>query len=288
MLQIAISSICNLENFMFKRILKGILCLMMAATCFSSNVFATNETSALSLIKQRYVATNSYYEYIPQDLIQFNLIDDNEVLDIFMGIKVSKKLLNEDYVLDISKVTEDDLCIDNEIEPYYFVPNIGADGGAAYEVTNRIPSGYDSVTVTKKVTAQNDPSQYTYIINLYLSNAALIYFIEECLINNPVADTIASFMGEFVLTTFVLEPLEGAFLSVAIFASDICSQIINNSFYNSLVNLRRDDNGEGMAHVRLTNVSKSATDWDGQYYGWENKTRNGLIIESEVIAYKDN
>lgn len=221
------------------------------------------------------------------------MLDENDVIEIFAGIKVTKKLLDENYVLDIDRVTMDDLVNSYNIEstsiqPYYLVPNIDDLGLSGYDVYAIIPNGYQSVSVTKKGTVLSGTyaGETAYIVNLYLSNSALMYYIEECFIGDNVTEAVSSFIIEFTLTTVIgtFAPVTSTGISLALGFLEIYNLTVNQSFRNQLVTLRR---AGSKAHVQISSVSKSVTEWTDTVYGYENSTRNGLKIESEVIAYKD-
>lgn len=282
-----------------KKLISFISVLILAFTfIFSSslNLFANEEPSYLESFKENYRAT-SYYEYVPKDLIGFNALDEDEVLDVFVGIKVTKRILDENFVLDIDKVTLDDLVVNENVSVYEpgistnaIIPNnpIGGGGGSGFDSYRTLPTGYQNAAVTKRATVLS--GQYagmtTYIVNLYLSNSSLMYYIEECLIGTSISNAALSLLAEFVVTTYIgtISGIAGAAVTIALGVANIYNQIVNQSFYNQLVTIRR--NGQ-KAHVQITESSKSVTTWTSSTIGYENSTRNGLKIESEIVAYKN-
>ena len=181
--------------------------------------------------------------------------------------------------------------IDNpQIETDAVIPNnpIGGGGGSGFDSYRTLPTGYQNATVTKRATVLS--GQYagmiTYIVNLYLSNSSLMYYIEECLIGTSISNAALSLLAEFVVTTYIgtISGIAGVAITIALGVANIYNQIVNQSFYNQLVTIRR--NGQ-KAHVQITESSKSVTTWTSSTIGYENSTRNGLKIESEIVAYKN-
>ena len=137
-------------------------------------VFASDEEEYLEQFKNDYRG-NSYFEYVPSDAMSFDLLPENEIIAEFAGIKVTKKLLDEEtYMLDIDKVTLEDL-VNNPFDlnnPSTYQLILPGEGGSSITKYRSISSGYTSAVVTTKelIISGDDTGLYSYTVYAYLSN----------------------------------------------------------------------------------------------------------------------
>lgn len=250
-----------------------VMCLTLAAPAWADE----DGNSYLDEIKYSYVEDHCFYQITDTDYL--NSLADDEIIEVFHNINITKKLLDCNMVLDINKVTESDLVPEAPslgIQPYY------VDGKHLLNIR------YDNVVVIKKATIQ-EGLQYagtsTYITDMYLSNQGIIDFVMEDW-SGSLGKTLGAVVAEWAASTAIgtVSPGFGAFLSLAIGYLDSVEANKENVFRNELKD--RYYNGERVV-VTMTAVSRSCENWPDRCFYTEDGSRNGLDITSEYSCYNN-
>ena len=262
---------------MTKKFLSMLLALVMCLTLIAPAWAAEESNLYLKEIKHNYVENHCFYQIT--DANYLDLLADDEIIEVFHNINVTKKLLDDNMVLDIDKVTESDLAAENlspEIQPHYV------------EGKHILNIRYDNVVVIKKATVQKG-LQYagtsTYITSMYLSNQGIVDFVMEDW-SSSLGKPFGAVVAEWALCTVVgtESPGFGAFLSLAIGYLDSVNASKESIFRNELK--ERYYNGERVV-VTMTAVSRSCENWPDRCFYTEDGSRNGLDITSEYSCYNN-
>ena len=91
---------------MTKKFVSMFLALAMCLT-LSTPALATENDPHLEEVKKSYIDDHCFYQITDTDYL--NSLADGEVIEVFHGINVTKNLLNENMILDINKVTSNDI-----------------------------------------------------------------------------------------------------------------------------------------------------------------------------------
>lgn len=261
---------------------KKMLSLLLALTmCLSLSLpsFAAENDSYLQEIKQSYVDNCCFYQITDTDYL--DSLADDEIIEVFQNINVTKKLLDENLVLDIDKVTEDDI-----------VPVQSTQNARVFDTETRhtLSSSYDNVVVIKKCVAQAG-TQFAgttvYLTFAYLSNEGIADFIINDWANElSLGQTLLEAIADWVVGTVVGAaglPFDVA-LAIVTGGANLGSVSMESSFRTALKAIY--DNG-GRAILTMSTVSRSCAKWSDRYFYTENASRNGLDITSTYSTYSD-
>ena len=278
-----------------KRSLSILLSLSIIVSCFTNCIKANentmkknNEERIVEEYKQKYEETNSYYVYKPNDIISFLQLDMNKVIDEFLGIKICKRILNENFELDINKITYNDLT---ESDPNFnieYVENLDeskfgpkalvlpeVDGG--WDGTNPVPVGYNSIIVSSKYTSTSNSSNYYYQQVHYLSHDA----ISTWYTNYNTENSLQIICTALLTTILGLNPASwSVYLGLTCTGLLTIEAVINNNFWNNVRALSQSTSKKAMITIKRN--SQSVTEWTNNYWTCYNRTINGWKIESDV------
>lgn len=246
-------------------------------------VYAENQrnVSMLQEIKSVYQEFG-YYVYLPSN-DEFVNISNDVVLDVFCGINITKRILNDNNELDIEKVTLSDFeDIENaytyfvqlpEIIPYSAVlPDLE---GGGWNGTYNVPTGYKSVVIAATHECLLTPRVDDYAdTTYYLSNAALRNFklacsnhdFDEWLIENLISGILGIAAG-------------APFLSVAYICITGIDAYVSQQTWNKLDELM---NSGKKARIYSRSSSLGVMEWTNNQFSVQNGTYNGWEIHSQV------
>lgn len=262
----------------FNCLLSIILLLSCVVTLNLNHIKAFDDYQYLKEFKDNYRNT-SYYQYTPQNMDEFNSLHEDEVLEVFEGIKVSKRILDENLILDIEKVTLDDLV--NEKESRQIVP-IGGGGGNSVS----LPSGYHSAIVTEKNTylSGTNKGKSTYVVKMYLSHLALTDYLVQCnrkTTEQAIINLVASSAVSMIIGSV---PVFDDIFSAAMDAAELGNLVMDYQFYTKADELYFNDS---KAIVTISNSSRSIVAWTSNTYSIRNVNTSSYKIESVVEVLKD-
>lgn len=216
---------------------------------------------------------------------EFLLLDMDTVLDEFEGIKVTKRLLNENLELDINKLNYEDIVMenstvskfvtnpDNAVSPMAAIyPEV--DGGWQ-DGTYTVGNGVTSVVVSSEYIAL-DESGYYFQSVYYLSNDVISDFYMD---KNTTSS--AKIIFEYLLTTILglIPDVRSKALSYALSFVFTSSSVVNSNFWN---NVRSLANGGKKAKVTVKKNSYSVTEWANRNYTIYNRTIGNYRVISDV------
>ena len=213
------------------------LCIILSgfSQCIQANG-NLHEEQIVEAYKQKYLDNSCYYMYIPDDMNEFLLLDMDTVLDEFEGIKVTKRLLNENLELDINKLNYEDIVMenstvskfvtnpDNAVSPMAAIyPEV--DGGWQ-DGTYTVGNGVTSVVVSSEYIAL-DESGYYFQSVYYLSNDVISDFYMD---KNTTSS--AKIIFEYLLTTILglIPDVRSKALSYALSFVFTSSSVVNSNF----------------------------------------------------------
>lgn len=257
---------------------KLIAMLLTLSLCVSASapVFATSyETSSLTEFKQSYINDGCFYQVTDRDYL--DSIDDDEIIDVFYNINVTKKLLNSSMILDIQKVTESDICRTGRLFDT--------------EEKHMLSTAYDNVIVIKRATVQsgNEYSGATsYLTYAYLSNEGIADFIINDWANEiNLGETLMNAVAEWIVGTIVgaIGFKYSVAFSIVVGAENLGGLRVEQEFRTALKNIY--DNGD-RAILTLTTSSRSCVKWSDRYFYTENASRAGLDIVSAYSTYSND
>lgn len=259
---------------------KMVSLLLVLAMCLSLAVptFAVGgNDSYVDAIKQSYIDDYCFYQITDSDYL--DSLDDDDVIEVFHYIKVTKRLLDDNLILDINKVTKSDI-----------IPECSPLSTQVYDTETRhtLSSSYDNVVVIKKLVAEGDlpgseiTSSLTY---MYLSNHGIIDFVMadwSGSLDQPVEAAVI----EWAACTLVgLESAGfGAFLSLALVFLHQIDASKEKTFLKSIENIYY---AGGKAVVCMSIVKRSCEKWTDCYFYTEDGYRSGLDISSEYSCYNN-
>ena len=178
---------------MLKKLLLSVICLSFIICGLPSHIKAEEAPVTEEYLEEwkEKIGESAYFIYTPQTEQELLNLGDDEVIAVFEGVKVTKKLLNENLELDIDKITVNDFATNGllpsfeingpiemnpSITPNAVVPDLG-EGGSSYNGTYSLPSGVKGVIVSS-IYQYSDGSNLGQIV-LYLNNAHLKEFKDE-------------------------------------------------------------------------------------------------------------
>lgn len=251
-----------------------VMCLTLAAPAWA----AENE-SYLDAVKRSYKEDFCFYQITDEEYLE--TLADNDIIETFHGINVTKKLLDENLVLDINKVTKHDLA-----------PECSAQSVGVFDTEERhtLSSSYDNVVVIKKGTVQQG-LQYAgtsvYLTYAYLSNDGIADFIINDWVNElSVGEALESAVAEWIVGTVVGAPglLYSAAFAIVVGAGNLGSIKAEKTFRTGLKDIY--DAGE-KAIVTMSAASRSCEKWSDRYFYTEDGSRGGFDIVSTYSTYSN-
>ncbi|WP_273399613.1 hypothetical protein [Traorella massiliensis] len=273
---------------MLKKLLLSVICLSFIICGLPSHIKAEEAPVTEEYLEEwkEKIGESAYFIYTPQTEQELLNLGDDEVIAVFEGVKVTKKLLNENLELDIDKITVNDFATNGllpsfeingpiemnpSITPNAVVPDLG-EGGSSYNGTYSLPSGVKGVIVSS-IYQYSDGSNIGQIV-LYLNNDHLKEFKDE-LYDHP-EDTTGFFLEHAIEALLGFIP--GAYSTVLSFLSlydDYCEMTFKNKVYDMY------DAGK-KAKITVRGAYKSIVEWtDNKFYA-RNGTLNGSIFKSVV------
>ena len=268
-----------------KKYLSFLLSMCLVVSCFT-NCIKGNFNKELETFKEWYRET-SFYQYTPQNMSEFEAYEMDYVLDEFVGLKVSKRILDENLILDINKVTIDDFINaydnSNASYPYQLVnPELG--GGTGLQ----LKSGYQNATVTVKKEYLTGVKAGTteYTVYMYLSNYSLKNYMLKSG-TKPIADMIKEIILEFGSQHIIATITGNVFGTALALALDIydAAEMIYNQYNINIGNNLANSNKKGIVQTSLT--SRSITEWTSNTISYQYVNNSDVKIQSEVAMYKD-
>lgn len=275
---------------LYKQLFSILLCLPLLLTSFSityakENSYSNEKNFYLDDIKQEYIDNYCFYQVTDTDYL--NSLTDNDIIEVYQNIKVTKKLLNEDMILDIDKVTASDIVSDPQMSTYSspISPQV-------FDTETRctLSSSYDNVVVLKEAVAASGPYAGTsvYIANIYLSNTGIKDFgyyswVYEYKFGSSLKDTVNNMIAGTAVC-FIPSKTFGVVFTIVTGAASLGNIIMTNNFRTNLNNLYEAGN---KAVVTITSTSQSCSKWSDRYFYIENASRNGLNITSTYRPYAD-
>lgn len=262
-----------------KKIVSMFLALAMSLS-LSVPAFAAESETYLDAVKRSYEENFCFYQVTDKEYLE--TLTDDDVIETFYGINVTKKLLDEDLVLDINKVTEDDLA-----------PECSPQSARALdtEVRHTLSSSYDNVVVIKRGTIQQG-LQYAgttvYLTYAYLSNEGIADFIINDWVNElSVGEALEGAVAEWIVGTVVGAPglLYSAAFAIVVGIGNLGAVKAEQKFRISLKDIY--DAGE-KAVVTMSTASRSCVKWSDRYFYTENASRGGMDIVSTYSTYAND
>lgn len=273
---------------MLKKILLSVLCFSFIGCAIPSQVKAEENTVTEEYLYEwkENIGKNAYFIYTPRSEHELLNLGEEDVIAIFEGVKVTKKLLNNNLELDIDKITVNDFVDQNyipsfessemvnfksEITPYAMqLPDIGV---GAYNGTYTVPSYADSVIVTR-TNQFSDGTNSAEVVH-YLSNSDFKIFVNKISVPTEVSwrNTWYGILGIILV---VLPQYLGLTIDVLAVAGDH----LEEAFQNKIVTL---NNTSGVkAKITINGSYKSVVQWtDNKFYA-RNESLNGSIFKSQV------
>ena len=274
-----------------KSLLLKILCCIFVFN-LSTPLYASSqmndENNYLESIKQKYLESYSYYVYIPSNMNDFLILDDNVILDEFFGIKITKRLLNKNLELDINKVKyedlvklddEDDFQNNNLSSTFQMVmPDII--GGGSLNGTYSLPYGVKSVVVSSYCENIDDSEDYYYRQEHYLSNAAAAEFLKE----EPTSSSFKSAYN-LVMTFLGLNTKNCSGLCATLYSIIMgVNLVISDNFYDKLEKIVNSGN---KAKISVRQSSYSVTTWTNDQYYVKNGVEGSYYVTSDVDYFNN-
>lgn len=271
---------------MLKKVLLSLLCLCFLANGLPLHTKATDVVTSEYLESwKRTIGETAYFVYTPQSEEELLNLGEDEIIAVFEGLKVTKKLLNENLELDIDKITVNDFIIDeiplisdiitgpidiSGISPCELVlPDIG---GGSYNGTYTLPSIANGVIVTR-TNSFSDGTNSAEIVH-YLNNADFKTFKNRLSSAQSWGNTWQSILG--VLMT-VVPP----YITVTIGFITAVGALLEDSFINK-VNDLYNSGSNIKAKITISGSYKSIVQWtDNKFYA-RNETVNGSVFKSKV------
>lgn len=95
---------------MLKKLLLSVICLSFIICGLPSHIKAEEAPVTEEYLEEwkEKIGESAYFIYTPQTEQELLNLGDDEVIAVFEGVKVTKKLLNENLELDIDKITVND------------------------------------------------------------------------------------------------------------------------------------------------------------------------------------
>lgn len=248
------------------------MCLSLAAPAF-----AVENDPYLEEIKRSYVEDHCFYQITDGDYL--DSLADDEIIETFHNINVTKKLLDENMILDINKVTKNDV-----------VPEYSPQNAQVFDTETRhtLSSSYDNVVVIKKGVVQKG-LQYegttAYLTYMYMSNQGIVDFVMGDW-SGSLGKSLQQTVAEWAVCTAVglASAGFGAFLSLAIGVLDNVNAGKESAFREALTDIYYDG---GKAIVTMSTASRSCEKWTDSYFYTEDGSRGGLDITSEYSCYNN-
>lgn len=261
---------------MTKKFVSMFLALAMCLT-LSTPALATENDPHLEEVKKSYIDDHCFYQITDTDYL--NSLADDEVIEVFHGINVTKNLLNENMILDINKVTSNDIVKGTPSQRITIFET---------DTANTLSSTYDNVVVIKKGVIQQG-LQYagttSYVTYMYLSNQGIVDFVMSDW-TGSLGKTLEETIHEWDLCTLLDVATQnfGTFLSLAIaFLDDIIASK-EMAFREQLYDLYYAGDKTILC---ITPVSRSCEEWKDNIFYTENGSRGGLDITSEYNCYNN-
>ena len=244
----------------------------------------THSNSKLSNIKENYIANSCFYQVTNKDYL--DSLSDDEVIEVYQNIKITKKLLDQDLVLDINRVSYNDICIN---ETAIESPQ---NDSRVFDTETRLSlsSSYNNVVVIKKATTNTGPYvgpsvnlAYVYLSNKGIKDFGYYSWVYEYKFGNTISETVGNMIAGTAVC-YIPSTTFGAIFTIMTGAASLGNIIMTNNFRTSLNNLY--ESGK-KAVVTITSTSQSCSEWSGNYFYIENASRNGLDISSTYRCYRD-
>lgn len=231
------------------------------------------------------IGETAYFIYTPQTEEELLNLGDDEVIAVFEGVKVTKKLLNENLELDIDKITVNDFATNGllpsfeingpvdmnpTIFPNAMLPNIVGTGG--YDGYCNLPSWANGVIVSSTYQF-SDGSNMAEVV-FYLNNSDLKVYRDD-LIN--LKDMVIGYALDQIVSKllgYLPTVLNSIFTYLSLY-EDFCEL-----YFMSQVSNMCDAGKKGK--ITISGSYKSIVEWtDNKFYA-RNGSLNGSIFKSAV------
>lgn len=250
-----------------------------AASAAEISTCTTEDKSLLNEVRQSYLDNHCFYQVTDADYLES--LTDDDVIEIFHNIRITKRMLTDELILDINKVTESDIVFETRTLGTASVMRV-------FPTEERLTLGseYDNVTVIKKgidsTTGYQPITVYQTI--LYLSNKGIDNFIVDSWVGNlgqTVQNAFSSMIAGLTMC-FVPSTTFNVLFSLVTGAGQLGQVSLDYKFKSALADIYRDG---GRAVVSLTSTSQSCSAWTDRYFYIENAYRSGLDISSAYRCY---
>lgn len=264
---------------------KLLLCLSLAL-CTLCPVSA-NTNDAEQKLKE-FQENMLFFSYLPQDTVEFENKPDNEILTVVNGFAIKKYMLDENYILDLSKVTELDYIGENNVKYRAAVDaGLGYGDSASYHT---MPSNANCahVTTAKFYNYSNDTNPIEGRHDLYLVNAAGWRFLSELMLNDY--DLSGEILETIVNDLVGSAPFIGTAYTVFSDVNNIMSGMDSHNLYLSVAEALNDKtqrihlvlNGIGSKYeAKLSYVEK----WNGLSYATYSENDSTTYVKSVSKTY---
>lgn len=177
---------------MFKKLLLSAICFSFIICGLPTHIKAEEVPVTEEYLEEwkEKIGETAYFIYTPQTEEELLNLGDDEVIAVFEGVKVTKKLLNENLELDIDKITVNDFATNGllpsfeingpvdmnpTISPNAMLPNIVGTGG--YDGYCNLPSWANGVIVSSTYQF-SDGSNMAEVV-FYLNNSDLKVYRDD-------------------------------------------------------------------------------------------------------------
>ena len=249
-----------------------VMCLTLAAPAW-----AAENDPYLEKVKKSYIDGHCFYQITDTEYL--DSLADDEIIEVFHCINVTKRLLNENMILDINKVTSNDIVKGSSLQRMTIFET---------DTANTLSSIHDNAVVIKKGVVQQG-LQYAgttvYLTYMYLSNQGIVDFVMSDW-TGSLGKTLKETIYEWALCTLldVATQNYGTFLSLAISFLDDIKASKEMAFREQLCDLYYAGD---KAILCITPISRSCEEWKDNIFYTENGSRSGMDITSEYNCYNN-
>ena len=272
---------------MFKKLLLSAICFSFIICGLPTHIKAEEVPVTEEYIEEwnEIIGLTAFFIYTPQTEEELLNLGDDEVIAVFEGVKVTKKLLNENLELDIDKITVNDFATNGllpsfeingpvdmnpTISPNAMLPNIVGTGG--YDGYCNLPSWANGVIVSSTYQF-SDGSNMAEVV-FYLNNSDLKVYRDD-LIN--LKDMVIGYALDQIVSKllgYLPTVLNSIFTYLSLY-EDFCEL-----YFMSQVSNMCDAGKKGK--ITRSGSYKIIVEWtDNKFYA-RNGSLNGSIFKSAV------
>lgn len=272
---------------MFKKLLLSAICFSFIICGLPTHIKAEEVPVTEEYLEEwkEKIGETAYFIYTPQTEEELLNLGDDEVIAVFEGVKVTKKLLNENLELDIDKITVNDFATNGllpsfeingpvdmnpTISPNAMLPNIVGTGG--YDGYCNLPSWANGVIVSSTYQF-SDGSNMAEVV-FYLNNSDLtilknhLYSFDDIALGYVIDEFVTVVLG------FIPTPITQIITYLQLF-----QQIIETIFVGQITDMCVSGK---KGKVTISGDYKSIVEWtDNKFYA-RNGSLNGSIFKSAV------